>query len=78
MRLHLLPSLLLQTKLKRLQPQMTRSQCLLYQAPGLWNYHHCTELTLQAMRAAGLKPAEGSFAESYAQFVEMCVKDATE
>ena len=51
---------------------------LLYQAPGLWNYHHCTELTLQAMRAAGLKPAEGSFAESYAQFVEMCVKDATE
>lgn len=29
MRLHLLPSLLLQAKLKRLQPQMTRSQCLL-------------------------------------------------
>ena len=49
---------------------------LLFQAPGLWNHYHAAELTRKAMRAAGLAPAEGSFAEAYADFVHMCVEDA--
>ena len=49
---------------------------LLYQAPGLWNHFHATELTREAMRAAGLPEATGSFVEAYASFVAMCVKDA--
>ena len=49
---------------------------LLFQAPGLYNHYHCADLTREAMKAAGLKPVEGAFVESYAQFVEMCVKNA--
>jgi len=49
---------------------------LLFQAPGLYNHFHCAELTREAMLAAGLKPVEGTFAESYARFVEMCVENA--
>ena len=49
---------------------------LLYQAPGLYNHFHCADLTREAMKAAGLPPAEGTFTESYAQFVEMCLKEA--
>ncbi len=47
---------------------------LLYQAPGLYNHHHCTDLTREAMRAAGLPPTEGSFADSYERFVGMCIQ----
>ena len=49
---------------------------LLYQAPGLYDHFHCADLTREAMKAAGLKPVEGTFAESYARFVEMCIKNA--
>ena len=49
---------------------------LLYQAPGLWNHFHATELTREAMRAAGLPEATGSFTQAYAGFVEMCVEHA--
>ena len=49
---------------------------LLFQAPGLYNHFHCAELTREAMLAAGLKPVEGTFAETYARFVEMCVENA--
>jgi hypothetical protein len=51
---------------------------LLFQAPGLWNHFHAAELTREAMRAAGLSPAGGSFAEAYADFVRMCVEDAAQ
>jgi AcrR family transcriptional regulator len=50
---------------------------LLYQAPGLWNHFHAAELTREAMSAAGLPETTGSFVEAYADFVRMCVKDAT-
>ena len=49
---------------------------LLYQAPGLYNHFHCADLTREAMKAASLPPVEGSFVESYAQFVEMCLENA--
>ena len=49
---------------------------LLFQAPGLWNHFHATELTRQAMRAAGLPETTGSFVEAYAGFVRMCVEHA--
>jgi len=49
---------------------------LLYQAPGLWNHFHTRELTREAMRAAGLPEAAGSFTQAYADFVRMCVEDA--
>ena len=48
---------------------------LLYQAPGLYNHFHCADLTREAMKAAGMPPVEGTFVESYAQFVEMCVEN---
>ena len=51
---------------------------LLYQAPGLWNHFHATELTQTAMRAAGLLEVTGSFVEAYADFVETCVEDAAQ
>lgn len=47
---------------------------LLYQAPGLYNHFHCADLTRKAMKAAGMSPVEGTFVESYARFVEMCIK----
>ncbi len=47
---------------------------LLYQAPGLYNHFNCTELTREAMKAAGLPPVEGTFVDSYARFVETCIK----
>ena len=50
---------------------------LLYQAPGLWNHFHAADLTREAMRAAGLEPASGSFVDAYANFVELCIKHAT-
>ncbi len=49
---------------------------LLYQAPGLYNHFHCADLTREAMKAAGMPPVEGTFVESYAQFVEMCLENA--
>lgn len=48
---------------------------LLYQAPGLHNHFHRTDLACEAMRAAGLPEVEGSFVESYAGFVLMCIED---
>ena len=47
---------------------------LLYQAPGLYNHFHCADLTREAMKAAGLPPVEGTFVDSYARFVEMCIR----
>ena len=47
---------------------------LLYQAPGLYNHFHCTELTRKAMLAAGLEPANGSFVNAYVDFVRMCIE----
>lgn len=49
---------------------------LLYQAPGLWGHYHCTELTREAMAAAGLSISRGSFVEAYAGFVLMCIDRA--
>ena len=46
---------------------------LLYQAPGLWNHFHSSDLTRKAMQAAGLPEAKGSFADAYADFVELCI-----
>ena len=50
---------------------------LLYQAPGLYNHYHCAELTREAMKAADLPQAEGTFVEAYARFTEMCVENAS-
>ena len=47
---------------------------LLYQAPGLYNHYHAAELTREAMRAAGLPETQGTFAEAYADFVELCLR----
>lgn len=47
---------------------------LLYQAPALYAHFHCAKLTARAMRAAGLPPVQGSFAQAYADFVGMCVE----
>jgi AcrR family transcriptional regulator len=49
---------------------------LLYQAPGLYNHFHANELTRQALKLAGLKPDDGSFADAYADFVAMCLEAA--
>ncbi len=49
---------------------------LLYQAPGLYNHYNAAELTRQAMAAAGLPAAKGTFAKEYARFVLMCIEDA--
>ena len=46
---------------------------LLYQAPGLWNHFHTADSTREAMRAAGIPEARGSFTEAYADFVELCI-----
>ena len=48
---------------------------LLYQAPGLWSHFHCAELTREAMKSAGLSPAEGDFVQDYADFVLMCIEN---
>lgn len=48
---------------------------LLYQAPGLYNHFHCADLTREAMKAAGMPTVEGTFVESYTQFVEMCLEN---
>ncbi len=50
---------------------------LLYQAPGLWDHFHFADMTREAMRAAGLPQARGTFVEAYASFVRMCVENAT-
>lgn len=50
---------------------------LLYQAPGLWNHHHATELTREAMRSAGLSEPKGSFEDAYGAFVEMCINQSS-
>lgn len=49
---------------------------LLYQAPALYDHFHVAELTREALKAAGLPPVTGSFAEAYADFVALCVRDA--
>ena len=49
---------------------------LLYQAPGLWVHYHCAKPVLDAMQAARLPRSEGTFAQAYADFVQMCVEDA--
>jgi AcrR family transcriptional regulator len=49
---------------------------LLFQAPSLWNHHHCAELTLQAMQAAGMHAPTGTFEDAYADFVQMCISHA--
>ena len=49
---------------------------LLYQAPGLYDHFHCAELTREAMRAAGLPDVHGDFAQSYADFVRICIEAA--
>ena len=49
---------------------------LLFQAPGLYNHFHHTELTREAMRAAGLPETKGTFTEAYADFVRMCIESA--
>ena len=46
---------------------------LLFQAPKLWSHFHCPELTREAMRLAGLPPTTGTFEDSYADFVGMCL-----
>lgn len=50
---------------------------LLFQAPNLYNHYHAAELTLEAMRAAGLNEPQGTFEEAYASFVEMCLNEAS-
>ena len=49
---------------------------LLFQAPGLYNHYHCAEKTLEAMKAAGLDGAKGTFEEAYADFVHLCISRA--
>lgn len=50
---------------------------LLYQAPGLWSHFHCSATAREAMRAAGLSEARGSFVDAYADFTELCIAAAT-
>ncbi len=50
---------------------------LLYQAPGLYSHFHCAELTREAMREAGLPETSGSFADAYAAFVLLCIREKT-
>ena len=50
---------------------------LLFQAPALYNHFNCAELTREAMRAAGLPQTKGTFAQSYADFVAMCLRNAS-
>ncbi len=49
---------------------------LVYQAPGLYNHFHCAERTAEAMQLAGMPPVTGTFADAYADFVEMCLDHA--
>lgn len=49
---------------------------LLYQAPALYNHYHCADLTREAMRRAGMPAVVGSFTEAYADFVELCIRNA--
>jgi AcrR family transcriptional regulator len=49
---------------------------LLYQAPALRAHFQCADLTREAMALAGLPPITGTFAEGYADFVEVCVRAA--
>lgn len=49
---------------------------LIYQAPGLYNHFHCAERTAEALRLAGLPPAQGTFTEAYSSFTEMCLQNA--
>ena len=51
---------------------------LLYQAPPLWDHHHFSEATMAAMREAGIPETRGTFEDAYADFVEMCVRCASE
>lgn len=51
---------------------------LIYQATGLYNHFNCAELTKRALELAGMPPVTGTFVESYARFVAMCLKDARE
>ena len=50
---------------------------LLFQAPKLWQHYHCADLTREAMALAGLPPVEGSFADAYADYTEMCLEYAS-
>ena len=50
---------------------------LLYQAPALYSHFHVAKLTREAIEAAGLPPVTGSFAQAYADFVALCIDDAT-
>ena len=49
---------------------------LLYQAPALRAHFQCADLTREAMALAGLSPITGTFAEGYADFVEVCIRAA--
>ncbi|WP_164505454.1 MULTISPECIES: TetR family transcriptional regulator [unclassified Actinobaculum] len=49
---------------------------LLYQAPGLYNHFHSSPMTRAAISAAGLPAVRGNFADSYTEFVLMCLENA--
>lgn len=49
---------------------------LIYQAPGLYNHFHRAERAAEAMRIVGIPQVKGSFADAYADFVEMCLSTA--
>jgi len=51
---------------------------LLYQAPPLWDHYHFSESTMAAMREAGIPESRGAFEDAYADFVDMCVRRASE
>ena len=50
---------------------------LLYQAPPLYGHFHCTDLTREALAAAGFPQETGSFVDAYADFVLLCLNDAS-
>ena len=49
---------------------------LLFQAPALLAHFRCTDLTREAMALAGLPPVTGTFVDSYADFVAVCLRAA--
>ena len=51
---------------------------LLYQAPALYEHFHTAELTAEALRLAGFPKDDGTFVDAYADFVALCVGDATQ
>lgn len=49
---------------------------LLHQAPGMHNRYHCSERAREAMQAAGIPEAAGTFEEEYLDFTAMCLAHA--